>query len=143
MRIFLNWVKDTAERAGATFVVTILPLLFNGTALNLDLATQAGIAGIAATFSALKGAVFPDLGIQNRVLDVMSRAGWSAFQAGIAVLSAVGLGWVDLSVWHGAGLAALAAAGSVVKGALAERFGSPDSVTPASVVRPVEARRAA
>lgn len=137
MRTFMTWLKDTAERAGATFAVTFLPLLLNGSSLNIDVATQAGIAGVAAALAALKGAVFPDLGIQNKILDVLSRAGWSAVQAGLSVLSAVGLGWVDLTVWRGAGVAALAAAGSVIKGYLAERFGPSNSITPASVVKPV------
>ena len=61
--------------------------------------------------------------------DIAERAAWTAIQAGLAVLLADTTGMVDVGTLRAAGLAAVAAALSVIKGAAASRLGGQTAAT--------------
>lgn len=57
------------------------------------------------------------------VRDLVERTVFTAAEAGLAVLVAAGAGWVDVGVWRGAGVAAVAAALAAVKTWVVQRRG--------------------
>ena len=57
------------------------------------------------------------------VRDLVERTVYTAAEAGLAVLVAAGAGWVDVDVWRGAGVAAVAAALAAVKTWVVQRRG--------------------
>lgn len=51
----------------------------------------------------------------DNVRDLLTRAGWTAIQAAVAVLVAAGANWVDVNVLKAAGIAGVAAGLSAIK----------------------------
>lgn len=136
---FVLWLKDTLERSVVTFLVAVGSLLtVTGiTNLDMDAGKLIGTAGIVAAAAFLKNAALPASGTGlPPALDVAARAAWSAIQAGAAVivLGGTAFEWYTASAWQVVGVAALAAAISVVKGALAVKL-VPNTVTPASLAK--------
>jgi hypothetical protein len=133
----LLWAKDTGERAIATFFVVVIPLLLTGKAIDASLAAQAGMAGIAAVWAVLFNAFgsMPAFVTGSVWLDLLIRSSRSAMQAMLGIVVGAGSGWLDVTVWQGALLAAGAALGSVVKGFFASRM-SKNTITPASLASP-------
>lgn len=133
---FRLWLKDTLERSLSTFVLFGLTLLAAGQALDISFAHQMATAGIAAVFVVVKQAAaagnLPSF--SNPYFDALARAGFSFIQAALAVLIAAGSGWIDTSIWQGALVAGVAAAASVLKGAIAVKA-QPDTITPASLAK--------
>lgn len=135
MTAFLTWFKDTVERAASTFAVAMLPLLFAGTTLNVDIATQAAAAGLVALASFLKTAALPAQGFGVLWLDVLSRSAWTGIQMVAGVAVADWQQWFNPTAWQTAALAAGAAAASIVKGLIASRLVK-NTITPASLAHP-------
>lgn len=132
-----DWFKDTLERAVSTFILFGVTLLAAGSAVDMSFAHQVATAGIAAVLVVVSNAL-PGLNFssQNPFFDVLQRAAKSSVQAGFAILVAAGSGWLDVSVWQGAGMAALAAGAAVIKGWIALRIHPAETITPASLVTP-------
>jgi hypothetical protein len=131
------WLKDTLERTIVTFLVAIGSLLSVDALsdFDADMGKKLGTAGIIAAAAFLKNTALPKSGLGlPPYVDIAARAAWSAVQAGAAVIVLAGtaFAWYDASHWQAVGVAALAAAISVVKGALALRI-VPNSITPASL----------
>lgn len=135
-----DWLKDTFERAVSTFVLFGATLLAAGSAVDMSFAHQMATAGIAAVLVVVSNAL-PGLNFSssNPFFDVMQRAAKSSLQAGVAIVVAAGSGWIDVSVWQGAGMAGLAAGAAVIKGWIATRIHPAETITPASLVKPAAA----
>lgn len=123
VRAFGLWLKDTLERSAATFVVGLLALVGTDALSDFDAdwGKRLGTAGIVAVAAFLTNAALPDRLTGNAWLDVAIRASWSAIQAGavVVVLAGTSFAWYEATAWQAVGVAALAAAASAVKGALA------------------------
>lgn len=132
-----NWVRDTAERSVVTFVIGIVALggvdYFSN--FHADWGRKVATAGLIALAAFVKNAALPKSGLGlPPLLDVIARAGWSAAQAGAAVVLAnVWLDWFTVTAWQTVGAAALAAALSVLKGLVALHVRPDATVTPAAL----------
>lgn len=136
---FALWLKDTLERSVVTFLVALGALLGVDALsdFNADTGKKLGTAGIVAVAAFLKNAALPKAGTGLPPwLDIAARAAFSAIQAGatVIVLAGTAFQWYTASHWQVVGVAALAAAISVVKGALALRLVG-DTITPASFAK--------
>lgn len=52
------------------------------------------------------------------IKDIVVRAAWTGAQAGLAIVVAAGNGWVDVDVWRGAAVVAIASALAALKTAI-------------------------
>src|SRR6478609_1119541 len=137
-----TWLKDTGERVLSTAVQAFLTLIVVSGGIDLSAKNAAYSAAITAGFVALKQAVVAvTLPVfSNRWADLLSRAGWTFLQTAVTLLAVENFNWGDMSAWQGVGIAALAAALTVVKGFVASNVTN-RTVTPASFVKPAEGQR--
>lgn len=67
--------------------------------------------------------------MKRYLLDLADRTAWTYLQTLAGLVTAAGFDLVDLASWKAAAVAALPAAYTAVKGAIAKRFGDPDTAT--------------
>lgn len=132
-----EWIRDVLERSVVTFIIGFLTV--SGLAQFTDFSTDWGKKLASAALFALASAVvrvaFPKSGFGlPPMLDVAARAALSGAQAAaVIILANTQLDWFVVSNWQLLGGAALAAALSVIKGAIALRVKPGETVTPASL----------
>lgn len=116
------WLKDVFEKSLSTFVLFAVTLLAAGQAINESFAHEMATAGIATIFVVVFNAI-PALALPAEPpwADIAGRAAKSFLQAALALVIAAGSGWIDVSVWQGGLIAGIAAAASVIKGAIATK----------------------
>jgi hypothetical protein len=128
--------RDVAERAIATAVITALTFLVTADGLNFTLSEGAFTAGLVAgwtvVFTFIRAAT--PQSFSNAYVDIMVRMGWTFLQVSLGLVMAATFNWGDFNSWMAAGSAGLAAALSLAKGWIAERFIS-NTITPASMFK--------
>lgn len=131
-------LRDTLERAAATFAVALLAIIATEALSNFDIdwGKRLGTAAVVSVAAAVKTAALPKSGLGlSPIVDMMARTAWSAAQTGAAVIVLAGFpmfAWYRVSAWQTVGAAAAAGALSFLKGALASKLVD-DTVTPASL----------
>jgi hypothetical protein len=134
----VTYIKDVLERAATSFVQAVLALVVVAqfSDFNTSFVRQLATAGLVAAASTLKTMSIPKAGFGlTPAIDVLARATLTAvFAAAATITASAGFDLFSVTAWQAVGVAAVAAAASVVKSWIAERFVQ-NTLTPASLAK--------
>lgn len=125
----MNYLSSLLEKAVLTYLQAFLTLVVAGGALDVSIATSAGVAAIPAGLTVIANGlpqVAPDLPFAT---DLVARTIRTYAAAFLGLLVAAPVFTLDVSSFQAAALAAAPAALAVAKGLIAKRVGDPSTAS--------------